>query len=98
MAALPVLLIRIVLATRQPSWVIVDRVRQRIITFAISDIIGFEFLKRSAGKAHRAAHQSPFTWSNYANKFPVSGDAHAELQCGVLVTGAVSAFVKRKLK
>jgi hypothetical protein len=55
-------------------------------------------LKRSAGKAHRAAHQSPFTWSNYANKFPVSGDAHAELQCGVLVTGAVSAFIKRKLK
>jgi hypothetical protein len=78
--------------------VIVDRVRQRIITFAISDIIGFEFLKRSAGKAHRAAHQSPFTWSNYANKFPVSGDAHAELQRGVLVTGAVSAFIKRKLK
>jgi hypothetical protein len=78
--------------------VILDRVRRRIITFPISEIIGFRFSKRSAGKARRAAHQSPFTWSNYANKFPVSGDAHTELQRGVLVTGAVSAFIKRKLK
>ena len=90
MAALPVLQIRIVLATRQPSRVMLDHARRQIINFPISEIIGFEFLKRSAGKAHRAAHQSPFTWSNYANKFPVSGDAHAELQRGVLVTGAVS--------
>ena len=77
---------------------IVDRVRQRIIAFLISDIIGFESLKRSAGKAHRAAHQLPFSSSNYSNKFPISCEANAELHRGVLITGAVSAFIKRKLK
>jgi hypothetical protein len=97
-AALPVLRIRIVLATQQPSWVIVDRIRQRIITFLISDIIGFEFSKRIAGKAHRAAHQLPFSSSNYSSKFPISGEANAQLHRGVLITGAVSAFIKRKLK
>ena len=58
-AALQGLLIRIVLATRQPSRAILDRVRCRIITFRIPDIIGFEFSKLSAGMAHLAAHHQP---------------------------------------